>query len=149
MLRFASPFATKLALSISVLGLGVIGTAAVAQDYGYDPYATNDNTGAQGSGLLQPFFSPVPVKSAKWVAIISANGNYYPSFRGSDKYVFTPYPMVSIRRGGEARHPEIPGDGFDIDAVSSKLAPVPLPAGVALMGSAFLGMLGLRRSRKV
>lgn len=40
------------------------------------------------------------------------------------------------------------GDGFDIDAISATLAPIPVPAGAALMGGALLGMLGLRRSRK-
>lgn len=119
MLRLASPLATKLALTIGVLGLGVNGNAAVAQGYGYDQYTTDYETGSQNSGPLQSLFSPVPVKSAKWVAILSANGNYYPSFRGSDRYVFTPYPMISIRRGGEARHPEIPGDGFDIDLLNN------------------------------
>ncbi|MFT0891403.1 MipA/OmpV family protein [Pseudochelatococcus sp. G4_1912] len=119
MLRFASPVAKRLALTIGALGFSAIGTAAIAQDYGYDQYSADYQTGEQSAGSLAPFFSPTPVKSAKWIAILSANVNYGPSFRGSDKYVYIPYPMVSIRRGGEARRPDIPGDGFDIDLLNN------------------------------
>jgi outer membrane protein len=111
-LRFAYPFGTALALSAGVLCLDAAGTRAAAQTSGYDAYAAPAETGASASA---PFFSPVPVSSAKWIATLSANVNVGPSFVGSDKYTLTPYPLISIRRGGQARRPRIPGDGASLD----------------------------------
>lgn len=110
---------SRLTLSAAAVTGAVTGALAAAdvaraQGVGYDQYANE----AQEAGSAFPFFSPVPVQSAKWIATVSANINVGPSFRGSDKYTFTPYPLVSIRRGGQARRPDIPGDGADIDLLN-------------------------------
>ncbi|MFC0218428.1 outer membrane scaffolding protein for murein synthesis (MipA/OmpV family) [Pseudochelatococcus lubricantis] len=115
MLRFAFSRGAALAVAAGVLCFDAVGASAVAQDAGYDPYATQ---GSASSGSVFPYFSPTPVSSARWVATVSANVNVGPSFIGSDKYTFTPYPLISIRRGGQARRPSIPGDGFQLDLLN-------------------------------
>lgn len=96
-------------------GVGLAVPAAVAQDVGYDSYASP----AQGS--VFPYFSSAPVGSAKWVVTLSANADVGPSFRGAKRYTFTPYPLASIRRGGQARRPSVPGDGVGLDLLNHDL----------------------------
>lgn len=86
---------------------------ALAQGVGYDPYAQQ----AQSDSLI-PSFTSAPVGSARWILTVSANASVGPSFRGSDKYTITPYPLVSIRRGGQARRPAIPGDSASLDLLN-------------------------------
>lgn len=113
-LRKTSRPALKVRALSWVLGVAAAGAAgaASAQNAGYDPYAQ------PASGSAFPYFSQVPVDSARWVLTVSANVDVGPSFRGSDKYTFTPYPLVGIRRGGQARRPVVPGDGASLDLLN-------------------------------
>lgn len=114
MLRKTSRPAPRIAAVSAAVGIAVAGasTVALAQNAGYDPYAQ------EASGSAFPYFSTVPVDSARWILTVSANVDVGPSFRGSDKYTITPYPLIGIRRGGQARRPAIPGDGASLDLLN-------------------------------
>ena len=118
MLRFTSPAAAKFTYVISALGFCAMSTSSIAQGIAHEPYTAYGAYGSQPSSAQLPF-SIAPVKTAKWVAIFSAHVDYGSSFWGAQKSAFSAYPLVRIRRGGEARHPAIPGDSFDIDLLNN------------------------------
>ncbi|MBB3809889.1 MipA/OmpV family protein [Pseudochelatococcus contaminans] len=114
MLRHPSRPALKIIAASGFLAAAIAATPAAAQNAGYDPYA------GEAGGSSFPSFVAAPVDSARWIVTVSANADVGPSFRGSDKYSITPYPLIGIRRGGQARRAAVPGDGLTIDLLDNQ-----------------------------
>jgi outer membrane protein len=61
--------------------------------------------------------APAPVAvapSSDWIVTLSATGQVEPRFPGSDKFGFTGYPGIEVRRADTPAHFSAPDDGFSV-----------------------------------
>jgi len=66
---------------------------------------------AQADG---PRLAPAP----DWTLTLGVEGRYLPSYVGSDRYIFAPFPIFDIRRAGTPRRFSAPLDGVSVAIVN-------------------------------
>lgn len=55
-----------------------------------------------------------PGASTDWTVTIGVEGRVLPTFEGSDRYTFLPFPLFDVRKAGTPRHFRGPRDGFGV-----------------------------------
>lgn len=83
---------------VAALALIAVSEAAPAADYGAPPAAT-------------PYVAPAP---SGWTVTLGVEGRVLPSYEGSGNYVFSPAPLISVRRAGTNARFKAPRDGASI-----------------------------------
>jgi outer membrane protein len=75
-----------------------------------------------GAGMLAAAAMLLTAASATaedWTVSLGAEGRVVPSFLGSDRYIFAPFPVIDIRRAGTPARFHSPRDGASLGIIES------------------------------
>lgn len=72
---------------------------------------------ARAQDVSKPAWAPGPAKD--WTVTLGVEGRVLPTFEGSDRYAFLPFPLFDLRQAGTPARFRSPRDGFGFGLVDT------------------------------
>jgi outer membrane protein len=81
--------------------------------------AAGKGLGASVLAAAAILLTVAPAAATDWTVSLGAEGRMVPSFQGSDRIIFAPYPLIDIRRAGTPARFHSPRDGASLGLIES------------------------------